>query len=198
MRLFERLAASLGGDAPALLSGDDALPASGGAVSGALMAAAVLVAVVDRAEPTLLLTLRMDTLRHHAGEVAFPGGRVDAGETVIAAALREANEEVGLDPANVRIVGCADAYGTITGFSVTPVIGIIPPDLPLIASDAEVAALFEVPLAFAMDPANHRLRTMHWQGVSRTYFEIMWRDRRIWGATAAMIVNLSRRLERVG
>lgn len=197
MSLFERLAASLGGDAPGLLSGDDALPVSGAVVSGAPMAAAVLVAVVDRAEPTLLLTVRMDTLRHHAGEVAFPGGRVDAGETVIAAALREANEEVGLDPANVRIVGCADAYGTITGFSVTPVIGIIPPDLPLVASDAEVAAVFEVPLTFAMNAANHHLRTIHWQGVPRTYFEIMWQDRRIWGATAAMIVNLSRRLERV-
>lgn len=189
--LVERLAACLAGTPSDLLRGDDA-----GRVLDDCAAAAVLIAVVDRARPTLLLTVRTDTLRHHAGQIAFPGGRADPGETAIQTALREANEEVGLDPARVRIIGCADAYCTITGFAVTPVVGIIPPDLPLVASDGEVAALFEVPLDFATDPSNHAVRTMDWQGEPRRYFEIAWGERRIWGATAAIIVNLARRLGR--
>ncbi len=193
MRLAERLAAGLAAAPPDLLGGDDAPHPPGDPV-----AAAVLVAIVDRAEPTLLLTVRTDTLRHHAGQIAFPGGRADVGETPIQTALREAREEVGLDPTRVRVVGTADAYRTITGFVVTPVVAVIPPDLPLVANDGEVAALFEVPFAFALDRANHALRTLDWQGAPRRYREIMWGERRIWGATAAMIVNLSRRLELVG
>lgn len=187
--LGERLAASLGRTPPELLSGEDP-----GSTADDTVAAAVLIAVVDRARPTLLLTVRTDTLRHHAGQIAFPGGRAEPGETPIDTALREANEEVGLDPARVRIIGCADPYRTITGFTVNPVIGIIPPDLPLVASDGEVAALFEVPLDYATAPGNHVVRTMEWRGEPRRYFEIAWGERRIWGATAALIVNLSRRL----
>ncbi len=161
----------------------------------AMTAAAVLVAITDRAEPGVILTQRTDTLRRHPGQVAFPGGRIDpddAGE--IAAALREAQEEVALPPSTVRVIGTGDRYRTGTGFDITPVIGIIPPDLALVPSEAEVAAVFEVPLAFVLDPANHRLASAEWQGRRRNFYEIHWQDRRIWGATAGMIVNLSRRL----
>lgn len=185
----ERLTAGLAGTPHGLLDGDDA-----DMTPRDYTRAAVLIAVVDRQKPTLLLTVRTDTLRHHAGQIAFPGGRADPGEDAVATALREANEEVGLDPAHVRVIGCADVYRTVTGFAVTPVIGIIPPDLPLVAADGEVAAMFELPLDHAIARANHTVRVMDWQGRSRRYFEIAWGDRRIWGATAAIIVNLARRL----
>lgn len=158
-------------------------------------AAAVLVAITERAEPGLILTQRTETLRRHAGQVAFPGGRVDPEDAdVVAAALREAQEEIALPPSAVRIIGTTDRYRTGTGFDITPVIGIVPPDLMLIPSEAEVAAVFEVPLAFVLDPANHREASAEWQGRTRSFYEIHWGDRRIWGATAGMIVNLSRRL----
>jgi 8-oxo-dGTP pyrophosphatase MutT (NUDIX family) len=156
--------------------------------------AAVLVAVTDRAEPGVILTKRTETLRRHAGQVAFPGGRLDPGEDAVTAALREAMEEVALPPDRVTVVGEADRYRTGTGYEVTPVLGVVPPDLKLVASEAEVAAVFEVPLSFLLDRANHRLHTGEWQGAVRHYYEIAWEDRRIWGATAAMIVNLAARL----
>lgn len=156
--------------------------------------AAVLVAVTDLPEPGVILTKRTETLRRHAGQVAFPGGRLDPGEDAVTAALREAMEEVALPPDRVTVVGEADRYRTGTGYEVTPVLGVVPPDLPLVASEAEVAAVFEVPLAFLLDRANHRLHAGEWQGAVRHYYEIAWGDRRIWGATAAMIVNLAARL----
>jgi 8-oxo-dGTP pyrophosphatase MutT (NUDIX family) len=162
-------------------------------VSG-LTPAAVLVAVTDQVEPGLILTTRTETLRRHAGQVAFPGGRIDPGEDAIMAALREAEEEIALPPSRVELVGPADRYVTVTGFQVTPVIGVVPPDLPLVPSAAEVMDWFEVPLAFLLDPANHAEREVDWQGRRRRYYEILWNERRIWGATAAMIVNLARRL----
>jgi 8-oxo-dGTP pyrophosphatase MutT (NUDIX family) len=160
------------------------------------VAAAVLIAVTNRAVPGVILTQRPETMRKHAGQVAFPGGRMDEDDAnLIAAALREAEEEVALSPHAVSIIGMTDSYRTITGYEVTPVIGVIAPDLPLIANDDEVAAIFEAPLAFLLNPANHRTQSLDWQGRKRRYYEIMWEDRRIWGATAAMIVNLSRRLD---
>jgi len=156
--------------------------------------AAVLVAVTDRAEPGVILTQRTETLRRHAGQVAFPGGRLDPGEDAVTAALREAMEEVALPPACVTVIGEADRYRTGTGYEVTPVLGVVPPDLTLVASEAEVAAVFEVPLAFLLDRANHRQHSGEWNGAVRHYYEIAWQDRRIWGATAAMIVNLAARL----
>jgi 8-oxo-dGTP pyrophosphatase MutT (NUDIX family) len=157
--------------------------------------AAVLIAVTDRAEPGVILTQRTETLRRHPGQVAFPGGRIDPGDDgPIGAALREAEEEVALPPALVEVIGTADLYRTVTGYEVTPVIGVVPPDLALIPAEAEVAAVFEVPLAFLLDSANHFEATAHYQGQERRYYEILWSERRIWGATAAMIVNLSRRL----
>lgn len=157
--------------------------------------AAVLVAIVDRPDPTVILTMRTDTIRRHPGQVAFPGGRVDPDdEDVIAAALREAEEEIGLPRDQVEIVGIADLYRTITGYEVTPVIGIVPPDLPLTPQPDEVAAIFEVPLRHLIAPEHQVMRTMERNGQEHFYYEIEWEDRRIWGATAGMIVNLSRRL----
>jgi 8-oxo-dGTP pyrophosphatase MutT (NUDIX family) len=162
---------------------------------GVYAPAAVLVAVTDRPEPGVLLTLRQPHLRRHAGQIAFPGGRVDPDDRdVIAAALREAHEEIGLEPGLVDVVGTSDVYRVGTGFAVTPVIGVVPPDLPLAPHEAEVAAVFETPLAFLLQPGNHALRSTIWEGRERRFHEIRWEDRRIWGATAGMIVNLAARL----
>ncbi|SNS64378.1 8-oxo-dGTP pyrophosphatase MutT, NUDIX family [Sphingomonas laterariae] len=160
-----------------------------------IVPAAVLVPFVDRVDPTILMILRPETMRRHAGQIAFPGGRVDPGDDgVIGAALREAEEEIGLPRAHVDVVGTVDRYRTITGYDVTPVIGVLPPDLPLIAQPTEVADIFEIPLSFLLEPMNHIEQAVEWQGRERRFFEITWQDRRIWGATAAMIVNLARRL----
>jgi 8-oxo-dGTP pyrophosphatase MutT (NUDIX family) len=157
--------------------------------------AAVLVAVVDRPEPTVILTLRPETMRKHPGQVSFPGGRIDPGDDgPIAAALREAEEEIGLKPSDVEVIGIADIYRTVTGFEVTPVVGIVPPGLVLTPHPGEVAAMFEAPLHYLLDPAHQHERSAVWRGRERHYYEIDWEGRRIWGATAAMIVNLSRRL----
>ncbi len=190
MSLIERLAAAL-----VLASPADMLP--GDLIEDAtepMRAAAVLIAITDRPDPGLILTHRSHSLRDHGGQIAFPGGRIDEGEDARGAALREAWEEIALDPANVRILGQADHYRTITGFGVIPVVGVIPPDLTLVASPAEVDEWFEAPLAFVLDPRNHHHRQTYYKGSHRSYYEINWQGRRIWGATAAMLVNLSRRI----
>ena len=156
--------------------------------------AAVLIAITDRDEPGLVLTVRREHMRTHAGQVAFPGGRVDLGESATQAALREAHEELLLDPNTVELIGSIEPYHTVTGYVVTPVVSVIPPDLPLTAHEHEVADWFEAPLAFLLDPANQHYRSALFQGQTRHYYEILWNDRRIWGATASMLVNLSRRL----
>lgn len=179
---------------PVLLSGD-VLEED---IQDLLTPAAVLVAVVDRPEPTVILTERPKTMRKHPGQISFPGGRIDPGDNgPVTAALREAEEEIGLPPAAVEVIGIADVYRTITGFEVTPVIGVLPPDLPLRAHPGEVASMFEAPLRFLLDPARQETRTANFRGRERSYYEIDWQGRRIWGATAAMLVNLSRRLELV-
>lgn len=160
-----------------------------------LAPAAVLVAITDRPEPGLILTERATTLRKHAGQIAFPGGRVDPGDAdEIAGALREAQEEIALPPSAVQVVGTSDRYCTFTGFDIVPVLGVIPPDLPLRAQAGEVASWFELPLAYALDPANRIRREVEYAGAMRAYYEIFWQDRRIWGITAAILANLSRRL----
>ena len=178
---------------PELLLGDPFEPSA--PEDQRIVPAAVLVPVVDRPEPSVILTLRPDTLRQHAGQIAFPGGRVDPGdEGPIGAALREAQEEIALPPSAVDVIGLADSYRTITGYEVTPVIGVVQPDLPLTPTPGEVAAIFEAPLDFLLRPEHQHVRTVLWRGRERSYYEIVWEGRRIWGATAAMIVNLSRRL----
>lgn len=161
----------------------------------ATTAAAVLIAITDRPEPGLLLTVRREHMRTHAGQIAFPGGRVDEGEISIAAALREAQEELGLDPALVEPVGQLADYRTVTGYVIAPVVGVIPPDLPLAPHEHEVADWFEAPLAYLLDAQNQKLETAVFGGRERRYWQIEWNERRIWGATAAMLVNLSRRLK---
>ncbi|MEQ7873090.1 CoA pyrophosphatase [Sphingomonas sp. ASV193] len=190
MSLAERLAAALRPAPDDLIEGDghlldEAEPRD----------AAVLVAVTDRPRPGVILTQRRADLRLHAGQVAFPGGRIDEGETAPQAALREAWEEIALDPAAVALVAAIDRYRTVTGYTVTPVLAAVPPDLPLVANPGEVADWFEVPLDHLLDPANQQRRSAMFRGAERRYVEIMWQDKRIWGATAAMIVNLSRRLD---
>ncbi|SFS11138.1 CoA pyrophosphatase [Sphingomonas jatrophae] len=163
---------------------------------GPLTPAAVLVAVTDRAEPGVILTQRTETLRKHAGEVAFPGGRIDPEDDgPVAAALREAEEETALSRAVPQVVGTLDPFRTRTGFSITPVLATVPPDLSLVAQEHEVAAIFEVPLRHLLDVANHVERRVEWEGALRTFYEIPFPGRRIWGVTAALIVNLGRRLD---
>lgn len=157
--------------------------------------AAVLIAITDRADPGIILTVRREHLRTHAGQIALPGGRIDAGEDAIAAALREAQEEILLPPDAVDVIGTIEPYRTVTGYRVIPVIGVIPPDLPLEPHEHEVADWFEAPLAHLLDPARQERKSALFQGRERHYYEIDWNGRRIWGATAAMIVNLSRRLQ---
>jgi 8-oxo-dGTP pyrophosphatase MutT (NUDIX family) len=181
------------GRSPMLIAGDVLDEGEEGA---GITPAAVLVAVVERSAPTVILTLRPETMRRHPGQISFPGGRIDPGDDgPVAAALREAEEEIGLPPSQVDVIGIADVYRTVTGFEVTPVVGIVPPDLPLSPHPGEVAAMFEAPLHYLLDPAHHVERSAVWRGRQRHYYEIDYEGRRIWGATAAMIVNLSRRLE---
>jgi 8-oxo-dGTP pyrophosphatase MutT (NUDIX family) len=157
--------------------------------------AAVLVGITDRPDPGVILTVRREHMRTHAGQVAFPGGRIDPGEDSVEAALREAWEELGLDPGAAEIAGAIDPYRTVTGYIVTPVLAVVQPDQPLSPHEHEVADWFEASLAFVLDPTNQQYKSALFQGRERHYYEIMWGERRIWGATASMIVNLSRRLQ---
>ena len=160
-----------------------------------LTPAAVLMAITDESVPQLLLTRRNANMAKHPGQIAFPGGRVDPEDDGhIAAALREAEEEVALARHHVEVLGTMGPYETGTGYSITPVVGIVPPGLLLRGAEAEVAEVFHVPFAHVIDPANHEMRSGEWQGRRRNFFIIRHGTREIWGATAGMIVNLSRRL----
>lgn len=160
------------------------------------VAATVLVALVDRPEGVgVILTRRSDALSRHGGQIAFPGGRIDPGETVVEAALREAWEEVALDPASVEVLGLSDVYETVTGYRVTPVVGWLKTPPVLVASPDEVAEVFETPWEFLMDPANHlRDHLEAPDGARRWFWAMPWEDRYIWGATAGMLRALRRRL----
>lgn len=164
------------------------------AARGDAIEAAVLVPIVNRAAgPTLLLTQRTNHLADHAGQISFPGGRAEPEDaTSIDTALREAAEEIGLAPDHVEVLGLLPEYWTITGYRVTPVVGWIEPPFSLTLDSFEVAEAFEVPLAFLMDPASHERRSYDYKGQRRSYFAMPYDGRLIWGATAAMIVNLQR------
>ncbi len=158
--------------------------------------AAVLVPLVERPGGlTVLLTRRADTLSRHTGQVAFPGGRADPGETAVETALREAEEEVGLERTYVRPVGLSDAYRTSTGFRVTPVVAFVAPNFTPAPALTEVAEVFEPPFAWLMDPVNHQLlEAPAPDGSSRRFYAMVWEGRLIWGATAGMLRGLHLRL----
>lgn len=161
-----------------------------------LTPASVLVGLIEReAGYSVLLTRRVDTLRRHAGQIAFPGGRRDPGETPWGAALREAHEEVGLEPHYVQVAGLSSPYQTGTGYLITPVVGFIRPGFTLVPNPDEVADIFETPFGFLMDPANHEEHEREAPtGEKRRFYAMNHEDRFIWGATAGMLRALYQRL----
>jgi 8-oxo-dGTP pyrophosphatase MutT (NUDIX family) len=197
---FRRAAARLRSEAPAAndaVSGDHRLnPDYVPPANARYKDAAVLVPIVARQpQAAVILTLRTASLRDHSGQIAFPGGKIgpeDGGPA--AAALREAEEEIGLPPSSVAIVGYLDAYLTGTGFRVTPVVGRVAPDHPMAINPEEVEAAFEVPLSFLMSPENHRVGAREFRGVTRHFYEMPFGDRYIWGATAGIIRALYERV----
>ncbi len=159
--------------------------------------AAVLAPIVPREHGlTVLLTERASHLRSHSGQVAFPGGKIDPGETALETALREAHEEIGLEADFVEPLGWLDAYLTTTGFRIAPLVALIRPGFALELNHGEVAEAFETPLAFLMDPANHHLHEREWQGQRRRFYAMPHEGRYIWGATAGILRNLYERLFR--
>ena len=190
-------------DIPDLLS--DAHFAEGRATPAAVLIAVterpVLKQRSDRTDhqgPGVILTQRPRDMRDHPGQVAFPGGKIDAGEDAVTAALREAEEELSLPREAVRVIGTTDRYHTGTGFDVTPVLAVIPPDLPLIPSPSEVEDWFEAPLSLLLDPNSWTTNEVFWRGANRRYLEMDYQGFRIWGVTAAIIANLARRIDFVG
>lgn len=163
-----------------------------------LIPAAVLMPlVVDSRGVSVVLTLRNANLKSHPGQVSFPGGRVEVDDPDVAhTAIRETHEELGVEPRDVRIIGSLGPCITGTGYSVVPVMGLIPPDYPFVPDAREVAEVFDVPLRFLLDPANHTPQAYVVEGKRRQYYEILYRGHRIWGATANMIVSLYHKLER--
>jgi 8-oxo-dGTP pyrophosphatase MutT (NUDIX family) len=154
-------------------------------------AAAVLVPVIDHPEPGVLLTMRTSDLPSHANQVAFPGGKIDAADaSPLAAALREAEEEIGLARELIDPIGYLDLYLTFSGFRILPVVARVIPNYALRINASEVADAFEVPLAFVMDTANHRKGSRDWKGVTRHYYEMPFGERYIWGVTAGILRNL--------
>jgi len=161
-----------------------------------LRPAAVLVAFADRPSgPALLLTKRAPTLKHHPGQIAFPGGKVDAGDAdATATALREAQEEIGLPVQAVDVIGALPSHETVTGFQVTPVLAIVEKPFTLLPEAGEVAEVFEVPLAHVLDRSRYSVQSRRWRGARRAYFTVPWGPYYIWGATARMLCALADRM----
>jgi 8-oxo-dGTP pyrophosphatase MutT (NUDIX family) len=157
--------------------------------------ASVLVGVIDRSEPTVLLTQRTAELTSHAGQVSFPGGKIDPNdESPVAAALREAKEEVGLAPILVEPIGYLDLYLTFSGFRILPTVARVKPDFALSLNPGEVTEAFEVPLGFLMNTANHQRKTRDWKGIEREYYAMPFENHYIWGITAGILRNLYERV----
>jgi 8-oxo-dGTP pyrophosphatase MutT (NUDIX family) len=184
--------------AKCLCIGADAEPGSAEAAASEGLPAAVLIGLVDRASgPTVLLTKRTDHLRDHAGQICFPGGRIEPeDESVEAAALREAEEEIGLSPDKVDVICRLASYDTTTGFRIHPVVGWIEPPIEVLPDAYEVAEVFELPLAFILDSGNHQRQSYRGAKGRRSYYVLPYEGRFIWGATAGMLVNFSRLLTR--
>jgi 8-oxo-dGTP pyrophosphatase MutT (NUDIX family) len=202
---FERARARLGREVPPALT-DNSLPGARGDLDldpvlwekagvKATKPAAVLIPVVERAEPTVLLTQRTPDLASHSGQIAFPGGKIDpADASPQAAALREAREEIGLDPRYIDPIGYLDLYLTFSGFRILPLLARVEPDYQLTINPAEVADAFEVPLSFLMHPANHQRLKRDWEGIERHYYAMPFGERYIWGVTAGILRNLYERI----
>jgi 8-oxo-dGTP pyrophosphatase MutT (NUDIX family) len=157
--------------------------------------AAVLIPVVDRAEPGIILTMRTSDLSSHAGQIAFPGGKIDKTDaSPLAAALREAHEEIGLDAALIEPLGYLDLYFTFSGFRILPVVARVKPTYRLTVNPSEVADAFEVPLDFLMRPENHQRHARDWKGIQRQYYAMPYQERYIWGVTAGILRNLYERV----
>lgn len=157
--------------------------------------AAVLVPVVARAEPMVLLTQRTAHLKDHAGQISFPGGKIDAGDaSPMAAALREADEEIGLAADRIEPIGYLDLYLTTFGFRIVPLVARVKPEFALTLNPGEVDDAFEVPLSFLMSPENHQRKSREWNGLTRHFYEMPFGERYIWGATAGILRNLYERI----
>jgi len=156
-----------------------------------LRPAAVLIGVLDE---HVILTKRASTLKHHPGQIAFPGGKVDGDETAVQAALREAREEVGLNPETVSILGLLPPHETVTSYTVTPVLARIEQDFDPIVEPGEVAECFRVPLPFLMDPGNYAVEGRRWRGMRREFFTVPYGPYYIWGATARILKSLADRV----
>ena len=153
--------------------------------------AAVLIPIVERGEPTVLLTQRTADLASHAGQISFPGGRIESNdESPVAAAMREAREEIGLASMLIEPIGYLDLYLTFSGFRILPTVARVKPDFSLSINPSEVVDAFEVPLQFLMTPANHQRKSRDWKGITRDYYAMPFGDRYIWGITAGILRNL--------
>jgi 8-oxo-dGTP pyrophosphatase MutT (NUDIX family) len=202
---FERSRARLGFEVPPGLADPGIIPSSGDQGTDRMLQiiareqpirpAAVLIPLVDHAQPTVLLTQRAAHLNDHAGQISFPGGKIDATDaSPLDAALREAEEEIGLSRDFVDPIGYLDLYGTSFGFRILPTVARVRPGFKLHVNHAEVDDAFEVPLAFLMDPANHQIHTREFRGIERSYYAMPFADRYIWGATAGILRVLYERI----